>query len=245
MPITKQDKKQDIKYQLHIALAERKLLPPVSALPSHAAAHSDPELRKLELQVEMWRLELKDKELQHEFELRKFEIEETGRRESGRVRARQLSRDSATMETDFDVNKCIRLIPPFSERDVDKYFVLFERVAMTLKWPTEIWPLLLQCVFTGKAQEAYASLSPEASLDYDQVKSAVLRSYELVPEAYRQKFRRYKKTEGQSYAEFGRKKMVLFDRWCSAQEVKNFEQLRDLILMEELKNCLPDKLQRT
>ncbi len=173
---------------------------------------------------------------------KKFEIEETGRRESGRVRARQLSRDSATMETDFDVNKCIHLIPPFSERDVDKYFVLFERVATTLKWPTEIWPLLLQCVFTDKAQEAYASLSPEASLDYDQVKSAVLRSYELVPEAYRQKFRRYKKTEGQSYAEFGRKKMALFDRWCSAQEVKNFEQLRDLILMEELKNCLPDKI---
>ncbi len=127
VPILKQDKKQDIKYQLHIALAERKLLPPVSALPSHAAAHPDPELRKLELQVEMRRLELKDKELQHEFELRKFEIEETGRRESVRIRARQLSRDSATMETDFDVNKCIRLIPPFSERDVDKYFVLFER----------------------------------------------------------------------------------------------------------------------
>ncbi len=88
-------------------------------------------------------------------------------------------------------------------------------------------------MFTGKAQEAYASLSPEANLDYDQVKSAVLRSYELVPEAYRQKFRHYKKTEGQSYAEFGCEKMVLFDRWCSAQEVKNFEQLRDLILMEE------------
>ncbi len=126
MPISKQDKKQDIKNQLHIALAERKLLPPVSALPSHAAAHPDPELRKLKLQVEMWRLELKDKELQHEFELRKFEIEETGRRESVRVRDRQLSRDFATMETDFYVNKCISLIPPFSERDVDKYFVLFE-----------------------------------------------------------------------------------------------------------------------
>ncbi len=66
--------------------------------------------------MEMRRLELKDKELQHEFELRKFEIEETGRRKSVCVRARQLSRDSATMETDFDVNKCIRLIPPFSER---------------------------------------------------------------------------------------------------------------------------------
>ena len=65
-------------------------------------------------------------------------------------------------------------MPPFSERDVDKYCVLFERVATTLKWPKEIWPLLLQCVFTGKAQEAYASLSPEVSLNFDQVKVAVL-----------------------------------------------------------------------
>lgn len=242
VPIAKQDKKQNIKYQLHIALAEKNLLPPVSSVPSYAITHPDPEVRKLELQVEMRRLELKEKELQHDFELCKFEIEETEQRESARLRARQMSSEFVTTEADFDVNKCICLIPPFSERDVDKYFVLFERVATTLKWPIEIWPLLLQCMFMGKAQEAYASLSPEVSLNYDQVKSAVLRSYELVPEAYRQKFRRYKKAEGQSYVEFGHEKIALFDRWCSAQDVKNFEQLCDLILMEAFKKCLSDKI---
>lgn len=239
VPLSKQEKKQKIKNELHTALCEMSILPPVSAVTSHADVQPDSELRRLELQVEIRRLELKEKELKHEFELRKFEIQEIGRRESARL-SRQ-SRDFDP-ETDFDINKCIRLIPPFSERDVDKYFVLFERVATTLKWPKEVWTLLLQCVFTGKAQEAYASLSPELSLKYDQVKSAVLRSYELVPEAYRQKFRRYKKAESQTYVEFGREKTVLFDRWCSAQEVKNLEQLRDLILMEEFKNCLPDKI---
>ena len=44
------------------------------------------------------------------------------------------------------------------------YFVLFECVATTLKWLRSIWSLLLQCVFTGKAQDAYASLSPESGL---------------------------------------------------------------------------------
>lgn len=67
------------------------------------------------------------------------------------------------------MNKCIRLVLPFCEKDVDKYFVLFERVAKTLKWPKDVWPLLLQCVFTSKAQEAYASLSPELSLHYEKV----------------------------------------------------------------------------
>ncbi len=100
----------------------------------------------------MWRLELKDKELQHEFELRKFEIEETGRRESVRVRDRQLSRDFATMETDFYVNKCISLIPPFSERDVDKYLCCLSSNDFK-SGLQKFGLLLLQCVFTGKAQD--------------------------------------------------------------------------------------------
>ena len=136
---------------------------------------------------------------------------------------------------DFDVNKCIRMIPPFNGKDVDKYFVLFERTADTLKWPKKVWPLLLQCVLTGKAQEAYTSLSPADSLEYDKVKAAVLRAFELVPEAYRQKFRRYKKLESHTFSEFGREKENLFDRWCQSSKVTDFDQLRELILLEEVK----------
>ncbi len=43
----------------------------------------------------------------------------------------------------------------------------------------------------GKAQEVCAVLSLEDSLNYDVVKTAILRAYELVPEAYRQRFRNY------------------------------------------------------
>lgn len=86
------------------------------------------------------------------------------------------------------MNKCIRLIPPFEDKDVEKYFVLFTRAAKTRQWPMEIWPWLLQSVFTGKAQDAYASLTPERSVDYNHVKAAVLGAYELVLEAYRKTF---------------------------------------------------------
>lgn len=36
----------------------------------------------------------------------------------------------------------------------------------------------------GKAQDAIAALPVEDSLDYETVKTAILRVYELVPEAY-------------------------------------------------------------
>lgn len=197
VPVSKQDKKEVVTIPLHVALVDKSILPPISAL-SHGAVlpGPDPGLRKLESQVEMRRLELKERELQRDFELRKFEREETTRRESLRLRARPSSRND---ETDFNMNKCIRLVLPFSEKDVDKYVVLFERVASTLNWSKDIWPLLLQCVFTGKAQEAYASLSVEASAKYEEVKCAVMRAYQLVLKAYRQKFCRYKRNEpGQS-----------------------------------------------
>lgn len=34
-------------------------------------------------------------------------------------------------------------------------FILFERVTSTLKWPKNVWTLLLLCVLSGKAQRIY------------------------------------------------------------------------------------------
>lgn len=119
---------------------------------------------------------------------------------------------------------------------------MFERAAKILKCPKDVWPFLLQSVLTGKAQDAYASMALEACLDYDQVKSAVLRAYELVPEPYGQNFRKLQKHDGQTICEFGREKEGLLERWCESTAVHNFEDLWNLILWEEFKNCLLDKI---
>ena len=93
-----------------------------------------------------------------------------------------------SISTKFDLGKNVLLVPCFNESEVDKYFQHFERVAQNLKWPTGQWPLLLQSVLKGKAQEAYTALAVSECVDYNYVKNAILKAYELVPEAYRQKF---------------------------------------------------------
>ncbi len=85
----------------------------------------------------------------------------------------------------------------------------------------------------------YSALTIEQSTDYEIVKSAILRAFELAPEAYRQKCRNNFKPEKCTYLEFAREKENLFDRWCSSVKITNKEQLRELILLEEFKNCLP------
>jgi hypothetical protein len=75
------------------------------------------------------------------------------------------------------------------------------------------------------------------------VKKAILNAYQLVPEAYRQKFRNLKKTEEQTYVEFSKEKERLFDRWCHSTEVdKDFDKLKQLILLEEFKQCAPREI---
>ena len=71
--------------------------------------------------------------------------------------------------TQFDATKHIRLIPPFQGKEVDKYFLQYEKIAEILEWPKEHWTLLLQSVVIGKAREIYTQLTLEESSDYDKV----------------------------------------------------------------------------
>lgn len=63
------------------------------------------------------------------------------------------------------------------KRNKRPFFSLFEHVADGEKSPP--------CIFTGRAQQTYLSLSSSDFQKYCAVKSAVLKVYELVPEAYR------------------------------------------------------------
>ena len=100
--------------------------------------------------------------------------------------------------------------------------------------------MLLQTALVGKAQEVFSSLDDDQCESYVAVKEAVLAAYELVPEAYRQKFRNLVKLSEQTFTEFARRKQVLFDRWCGSESVNGgFNKLRELMLIEEFKSCSP------
>ncbi len=190
-------------------------------------------VRKLEIELEREREE-------RAFQLKKLELElEVKKAEALRVDVPLVPEQLIELNKPvFDVQRNVRLVPPFSEKEVEKYFDHFERVALSLKWPKKFWTLLLQFVFTGKAQDVYSALTLEQSGEYDIVKSAVLHAYELVPEAYRQKFRSLNKNDNCTYVEFAREKENWFDRWCTAMKVTTQEQLRELVLLEEFKHCV-------
>ena len=236
-------KKGEIKRLITVYLTDEELVPEEDTVSLPATVDSSTlELKLLEFQekekaraaeLKMKELELREKELSIQLRMRELETP-APRRESSPVE------HPLTRPASFDVSKHIKLVPPFQEREVDKYFLHFEKIATSLEWPREVWMLLLQSVLVGKAREIYSAMSLEQSSQYEVVKKAILKAYELVPEAYRQNFRSYQKRDKQTYTEFAREKEVLFDRWCSSKEVaQDFMKLRQLILIEEFKGCLP------
>lgn len=152
-----------------------------------------------EQRKELMLLELEKAKLNREVEIHKLEVEV--------LRFQLISEGklgnggAASPEIGCDVSSNIRLLPKFNEDDVDTFFSLFERLANMMKWPEKDQTVMLQCVLTGKAQKAISALSAQEGQKYQKIKGAVLRAYELVPEAYRQKFRNMRKFTEQTYCD--------------------------------------------
>ena len=211
----------------------------VEAEAQRACEEAQKELRLAELKeaLELCELELK---AEQEKALLAAEIEAKKETATGAHELKMASlgkHPPSDKASTFDPARNIRLVPPFQEKEVDKYFAHFEKVADSLNWPKESWVLLLQSVLVGKAQEIYGSLSVEQSFDYEHVKEAILKAYELVHEAYRQKFRDYLKYDSKTHVEFARDKENLFNRWCHSKEVgQDFKKLKQMVLLEEFKD---------
>ena len=68
---------------------------------------------------------------------------------------------SSSPSAQLNVPSNIRLVPPFAEKNVERYFAHFERVATVSDWPIHAWTALLQSVLVGKAQDASTALNIE------------------------------------------------------------------------------------
>lgn len=185
-------------------------------------------LSDLQLRIELAKIQLEQTKIQAHAQVEQAKID-------AEVQMRQM--EVRSQASRFDVGRMTKLVPPFCE-EVDKYFRSFERIASRMEWPKEYWPILLQSVLQGKAQSAFLALSEVQSLDYEVVKREILKAYELVPEVYRCKFRKTRKTPNQTYIEYAREKKDLFEQWLRSKNVTDFEHLTELILLEEFRESI-------
>lgn len=59
---------------------------------------------------------------------------------------------------------------------------------------------------------------------------------------HRRRFSNLRKTSSQTHADFKREKGMLVDRRCSACRADNLTSVHELMLLEEFKDCLPERV---
>ena len=61
-------------------------------------------------------------------------------------------------------------------------------------------------------------------------------------QAGRQHFRNFKRQDALTHVEFVHGLETQFHQWCMSARVKTFEELCNLVILEQLKNCVPSSI---
>ena len=126
-------------------------------------------------------------------------------------------------------------IPAFNEGkdEMDSYLLRFERYATAQKWEPDTWATGLSALLQGKALDVYALMPKEDALNYDKLKVALLKRYELTEEGFKRKYKKCRPENGETFQQFTTRMKSYFTRWIDMASIeKSYEGLQDLILRD-------------
>ena len=120
----------------------------------------------------------------------------------------------------------------------------FERFAENAGWDKSNWATSLSALIQDKALDVYSRLSPTDSLNYDKLKDALLKRFQLTEEGFRSKFRSSRPEVGETRPQFVVRLDDYLNRWMDMANVsKDFDGLKDLVLQEQFMQSSNKNLQ--
>ena len=128
---------------------------------------------------------------------------------------------------------------------MDSYLLRFERYATAQKWEPDTWATGLSALLQGKALDVYALMPKEDALNYDKLKVALLKRYELTEEGFKRKYKKCRPENGETFQQFTTRMKSYFTRWIDMASIeKSYEGLQDLILELFLREREPKSLEQ-
>ena len=124
--------------------------------------------------------------------------------------------------------------------DIEAFLTTFERLMTVYGLPEDRWAIKLAPQLPGRALEAYAALSSTAASNYEEVKKAILRRYDISEETYRQRFRSTRRKDGKSYTELVTQLKSLATKWLTGCD--SVAAVIEKLVVEQLLDILPQDL---
>ena len=128
-------------------------------------------------------------------------------------------------------------LPVFQEGkdDIDSFLARFERHASCVGWERSDWALAISALLSGKALDIISRLTTQQANDYDEVKAALLKGFDLTEEGYRLKFRQSKLRQGESFVQFASRIEKYLCRWIELSPYNtDLEGMKSLMIQEQV-----------
>ncbi|GFV02118.1 SCAN box domain-containing protein [Trichonephila clavipes] len=123
--------------------------------------------------------------------------------------------------------------------EISLYLINFERKAELAQVPKKDWVAYLLAVLPAELSNMLAREPTERANNYDFVKDLILKRYRLNSEKLKQCFYRHQKSAEKSWRNYAHELNSYFTEWIAELQVKTFEQLKDLLITEQLKYRVP------
>ena len=122
---------------------------------------------------------------------------------------------------------------------MDSYLSRFEKYAVANKWDRSIWAAYLSALLKGRALEVYDRLSVADANDYEKLKDALLKNFDMTERGFRKKFRNDRPERSEIFIEFGSRLRSYLDKWINMAKIENtFEAICDFMARDQfLESC--------
>lgn len=110
---------------------------------------------------------------------------------------------------------------------IEHFLITFERIAAVCWWPKEGWAFCLIPLLTGKARAAYVHMDVEDSLEYEEVKSAILKKYDI---NFNQQFRSLDVEPNESPKELYVRLRELYWKWIQPKG-RSMEEVGEILIL--------------
>ena len=185
-----------------------------------AKLSSEVELEKLK-----YSFELQQRELKNQIDLQKV----TFRVELEKQKAEKLAHARDPKLPYFDESK----------DKMDSYLSRFEKYATANKWDKNVWAAYLSALLKGRALDVYDRLSVDDAADYDKLKDALLKNFDMTERGFRKKFRYDRPEKSETFIQFSSRLRSYLNKWLKMAKVdQSYEAVCDFFARDQfLESC--------
>ena len=186
------------------------------------------EAREAERKQQKIKAQLQREVREHELQLSRIKADQGSANQSGQENPSQTSTGTAKPK-----------LPRFDEKhdDMDIFIERFERFAESQGWNRDEWAVCLSPLLTGKGLQVFSSMPSDEALQYDELKKALLKRYEMTKEGFTNKFRHTKPEQGETTHQFVARLQRYSNRRVDMSGcMKEYKDLADLLIREQFVN---------